>query len=156
MCKSMDEQFSTCMAWIWSCMCLTLLCTSTQSSTPKWRGGRGINSPRHQSSRSLKVAESSTIGWSDTMLFLGVGSSGATSCCLPPHLTIDTNYLTHWPTHHRSIQCWRDPRNNLTVSYLQTIGWTAADPSVHPVLLLFQPAALCLDFSDHRIDRRCP
>jgi hypothetical protein len=30
---------------------------------------RGINSPRHQTSRWLKAAESSTIGWSDAMLF---------------------------------------------------------------------------------------
>jgi hypothetical protein len=33
--------------------------------------------------------------------------------------------------------------------------WTTADPLVHPMLLLFQPAALCLDFTEYRIDWRC-
>jgi hypothetical protein len=46
--KSKDEQFSTWMDWIWSSMCLELLCTSTQSSDLKWVSGGGINSPRHQ------------------------------------------------------------------------------------------------------------
>jgi hypothetical protein len=50
-------------------MCLELLCTSPQSSNLKWVGGGGINSPRHQTSRWLKAAESSTIGWSDAMFF---------------------------------------------------------------------------------------
>jgi hypothetical protein len=63
-------------------MCLELLCTSTQSSSLKWAGGGGINSSRHQTSRWLKVAESSTVGWSDTIFFPGVGSSGDTSRCL--------------------------------------------------------------------------
>jgi hypothetical protein len=50
-------------------MCLELLCTSTQSSNLKWEGGGGINSPRHQTSRWLKAAESSTVGWSDAIFF---------------------------------------------------------------------------------------
>jgi hypothetical protein len=58
-------------------MCLELLCTSTQSSNLKWAGGGGINSPRHQTSRWLKAAESSTIRWSDAILFQGIGASGA-------------------------------------------------------------------------------
>jgi hypothetical protein len=41
------------MDWIWSSMCLELLCTSTQSSNLKWMSGGGINSPRHQTSRWL-------------------------------------------------------------------------------------------------------
>jgi hypothetical protein len=69
MCKSMDEQFSTWMDWIWSSRCLALLCNSTQSSNLKWWGGRGINRPSQQTSRWAKAAESNTIGWSDAMLF---------------------------------------------------------------------------------------
>jgi hypothetical protein len=64
----MDEQFSTWMAWIWFFKHLALLCTSTQSSNLKRVSGGGINSPRHPKSRWLKVAESSTIGWSNAML----------------------------------------------------------------------------------------
>jgi hypothetical protein len=39
------------------------------SSNLEWQGGRGIHRPRHQSSYWAKAAESSTIGWSDAMLF---------------------------------------------------------------------------------------
>jgi hypothetical protein len=80
--KSKDEQISTWMDWIWSSMCLELVCTSPLSSFFKWAGGGGINSPRHQTSRWLKAAESSTVGWSDAIFFSGVVSSGATSRCL--------------------------------------------------------------------------
>jgi hypothetical protein len=65
------------MDWIWSWMCLELLCTSTQSSNLKWVSGGGINSPRHQTSRWLKAAEKGTVEWSDAMHRRYVGSSGA-------------------------------------------------------------------------------
>jgi hypothetical protein len=65
----MDEQLNNWMDWIWSSRCLALLRTSTQSRNLKWVSEGGINSPRHQTSRWLKAAESSTIGWSDAMLF---------------------------------------------------------------------------------------
>jgi hypothetical protein len=58
-------------------MCLELFCTSTQSSNLKWVSGGGINSPWHQTSRWLTSTEKGTVGWSDAMLFRGVGSSGA-------------------------------------------------------------------------------
>jgi hypothetical protein len=54
------------MDWIWSSICLELLCTSTQSSNLKWVSGGGINSPRHQTSRWLKAAEKGCIEWTDT------------------------------------------------------------------------------------------
>jgi hypothetical protein len=57
MCKSMDEQFSTWMAWIWSSKCLALLCTPTQSSNLKWASGGGINSLRQQTSYWDKAVE---------------------------------------------------------------------------------------------------
>jgi hypothetical protein len=44
---------------------------------PQMGAWRGINSPRHQTSRWLKAAEKGTVGWSDAMLFQGVGWSGA-------------------------------------------------------------------------------
>jgi hypothetical protein len=61
----MDEQLSTWMDWVWSCRCLELLCTSTQSSNLKWVSGGGINSPRHQSSRWLTTIEKGSVGWTD-------------------------------------------------------------------------------------------
>jgi hypothetical protein len=70
MCKSW-------MDWIWSFRCLALICTSTQSSNLKWVSGGGINSPRHPKSRWLTATEKGSIGWTDDMLFQGVGSSGA-------------------------------------------------------------------------------
>jgi hypothetical protein len=155
MCKSMDEQISTCMAWIWSYMCLTLLCTSTQSSHLKWVSGGSINSPRQPKSCWLKVVETYTIGWTDAPLFIGIGSSGAS----PRHVTVEI--------------CWR----NLSGAYTGGVSvhpvlknlsskclcmkWTQPSdkpqsgpfwPSVHPVLKLLQLAALCLDFLTHRID----
>jgi hypothetical protein len=51
------------MDWIWSSMCLELLCTYTQSSNLKWVSGGGINSPRHQTIRWLKAAEKGSVGW---------------------------------------------------------------------------------------------
>jgi hypothetical protein len=65
----MYEQLSTWMDWIWSSRCLALLCTSTQSSNLKWVSGGGINTPRCPKSRWLKAVESSTIGWSEVMIF---------------------------------------------------------------------------------------
>jgi hypothetical protein len=82
-------------------MCLELHCTSTQSSYLKWVGGGGINSPRHQTSRWLKAAESSTVGWSDTILFPGVGSYSATSRCL--HRTCLLWHYYSDSMHRRSI-----------------------------------------------------
>jgi hypothetical protein len=55
------------MDWIWSWMCLELLCTSTQSSNLKWVSGGVINSPRHQTSRWLTSTEKGTVGWSDVI-----------------------------------------------------------------------------------------
>jgi hypothetical protein len=65
----MDEQISTWMDWIWSSRCLALSCTSTQFSSLKWAGGGGINSLRHQTSCRLKATETSTVEWSDAMIF---------------------------------------------------------------------------------------
>jgi hypothetical protein len=53
------------MDWIWSSMCLELLCTSTQSSYLKWVSGGGLHSPRHQTSRWLTTTEKGSIGWTD-------------------------------------------------------------------------------------------
>jgi hypothetical protein len=124
------------------------------SNNLKWQGGRSINMPRHQTSCWAKDAKSSIIEWSDAMLFLSVSLSGATSCCLPPHLTIDTNHPTYWPAHCRFIWCWRLRSQNLTISFLEAAGWTNASPLVHPMLKSSEPVALCLELKDSRMNHR--
>jgi hypothetical protein len=71
------------MDWIWSSRCLELSCTSTQSSNLKWVSGGCINSPRHPKSYWLTASKKVSIGWTDAMLFLGVGSSDALHVTYP-------------------------------------------------------------------------
>jgi hypothetical protein len=85
MCKSMDEQVSTWMAWILSSKCLALLYTSTQSSNLKWVSGGGINSSRQPKSHWLTATEKYTVRWTDGLNFTIVGSFGAP----PRHLAIE-------------------------------------------------------------------
>jgi hypothetical protein len=59
MCRSLDEQFSTWMAWILSSKCLAHPCISTQSSHLNLVGGRDINSPRQPSGRWQTAIENS-------------------------------------------------------------------------------------------------
>jgi hypothetical protein len=53
--------------------------------------------------------------------------------------------LSHWgsltellrfyaPTHRRFIRCWRPHGQIVSISFHATVGWTTADPSIHPVL----------------------
>jgi hypothetical protein len=83
--KSKDEQLSTCMDWIWSSMCLELLCTFTQSSLLKWVSGGGINSPRHPKSRWLTATEKGSVGWTDVVFF----KVSVHSMPLPRHLVVE-------------------------------------------------------------------
>jgi hypothetical protein len=75
--------------------------------------------------------------------FPGFGSSGASSRCPPLHMTVNTIDLTLHPTNCQFIRCWRLCSQNLIVYFFETVGWTAAPPSVHPVLLL-QYWCVCL------------
>jgi hypothetical protein len=98
MCESMDEKFSTWMDWIWSSRCLALLCTCTQSTNLKWVSWGGIISPRSPKSCWLKTAKSSTIRWSDAILF---------QASVHPVLLVITLHCT-WPLTrflHRFIRC---------------------------------------------------
>jgi hypothetical protein len=116
------------MDWIWSSRCLELLCTSTQSRNLKWAGGGGINSPRHQTSRWIKAAESSTVGWSDAIFF---------------RASVHPVLLAVASTAH---DCW----SSLT-QLLYTDG--ASD---HSVLKTPRPSHLCWLSRDRQIDRRFP
>jgi hypothetical protein len=73
------------MDWIWSSMCLELLCTSTQSSNLKWVSGGGINSPRHQTSRWLTATEKGSVGWTDARF----SRASVHPVPLPRHLAVE-------------------------------------------------------------------
>jgi hypothetical protein len=96
-------------------MCLELLCTSTQYNDLKWAGGGGINSQRHQTSRRLKAAESSTVGSSDA-IFLRAS--------VHPVLLAVASTLHDF--------------SDITAPTLCTDG-----ASVHPVLKTPRPSRLC-------------
>jgi hypothetical protein len=81
----MDEKLSTWMDWIWSSMCIELLCTFTQSSNLKWVGGGGINSPRHSKSRWLTATEKVSVGWTDAIFF----KASVHPMPLPRHLVVE-------------------------------------------------------------------
>jgi hypothetical protein len=89
-------------------------------------------------------------------VFLGSGSSCATSHCSPLHMTVDTIHLMLHPTMRVFIRCWRTSHQNFTVIFLETVGWIAAPPSVHLVLLLQSWHIYVLFKLGHRIDRRYP
>jgi hypothetical protein len=150
------SKFNTWMAWIWSSKCLALLCTSTHSSNLKWVSGGGINNPRHQTSHWLKAVESSTIGWSNPMFFRA--SVHPVLLAVSLHYTwLLTQLLQRYaPTLRRIIWCWRPCGQNLSSSFHATVGWTAAHPSVHPVLKASSWRVSVLFKLDHRIDRRFP
>jgi hypothetical protein len=73
------------MDWIWSCRCLALSCTSTQSSNLKWVSGGGINSPRHQTSCWLTATEKGSVGWTDASF----SRASVHPVPLPRHLAVE-------------------------------------------------------------------
>jgi hypothetical protein len=119
--KSKDEKLSTWMDWIWSSMCLELLCTSTQSSPLKWVSGGGINSPRHPKSRWLTATEKVSVGWTDAIFF----KASVHPMPLPRHLAIEILWHNCSDALHR-----------------RTVGSSGAeDPAAKPSLLAFtQPS----------------
>jgi hypothetical protein len=71
-------------------------------------------------------------------------------------MTVDTTALTlcfHAPLDHPML---KTPRQNVSGSFHAIVGWTAADPSVHPVLKDSSWRVSVLFKHDHRIDWRFP
>jgi hypothetical protein len=68
----------------------------------------------------------------------------------------DTTALTLYTNGASDHPVLRTPRQNLTVRIFETVGWTAAPPSVHPVLKLQSWRVSVLIQTKRRIDRRCP
>jgi hypothetical protein len=136
------------MDWIWSSRCLVLSCISTQSSHLKWVIGGGINISSHPKSRWLTTSEKVSVGWTNAMLFLGVGSSGAL------HITQPLEICWHNcsdATHRRCVSS-SGAEDPVAKSSLLAFTW----PSDRPKLPLdqgvgssgaedFVLARLCLD-----------
>jgi hypothetical protein len=154
--KSNDEQLNTWMDWIWSSRSFELSCTSTQSSKFKWVSGGGINSTRHPKSRWLTTTEKVSVGWTDAMIFQGVGSSGAPPTSHSRWGSLIQLLRRYAPTVRRIIRCWRTLRQTLTVCIFKSVEWTAASSSVHPVLKLQSRRVSVLIQMKRRIDRLCP
>jgi hypothetical protein len=88
--------------------------------------------------------------------FQGVGSSGVPPTSLSRWGSLTELLWRYAPTHRQIIRCWRPRCQILTVSFHVTIGWTAADLSVHPVLLCWSWRVSVLFELDHQIDRWFP
>jgi hypothetical protein len=77
--------------------------------------------------------------------------------CPPCHLAVEdllTQLLRRYtPTIRRIIWCWRTPRQNPIVRIFETVGWTTAPLSVHPVLKLQSCVSVLIQMK-RRIDRR--
>jgi hypothetical protein len=144
--KSKDEQFSTWMDWIWSSMCLELLCTSTQSNNLKWVSGGGINSPRHQTSRWLTATEKASVGWTDARF----SRASVHPVPLPCHLAVEILWHNYSDAIHRrsigssgaedpatksSLLASTRPSDRPTLPLDQGVGISTLRPSDHPVLL---------------------
>jgi hypothetical protein len=136
------------MDWIWSSGCLALLCTSTQSSCLKWVSGRGLNSPRHQTSRWLTATEKVSVGWTDAIFF----KASVHLMPLPHHLAIEIRWHNCSDTIHRqcvsssgaedpaaksSLLSFTRPSDRPTLPLDQGVGSSGAED--------FVLARLCLD-----------
>jgi hypothetical protein len=146
--KSKDEQLSTWMDWIWSSVCLELLCTSTQSSNLKWVRGGGINSPRHPKSRWLTTTKKGSVGWTDAVFF----KASVHLMPLPRHLAVEIPWHNCSNAMHRRCVGSSGAEDPATKSPL--LAFTR--PSDRPTLPLdqgvgssgaegFVLACLCLD-----------
>jgi hypothetical protein len=162
--------------------CIILLCTSTQSSNLKWVSGGSINSPRCSKSHWLKAAENSTIRWSDAMLFqvsvhpvllvvalhctwlltqiirrfnrCTVVSSGVEDSATKTSLLAYSRVSDEPLLHCQFIRCYCLLNRLLFDLNSRTVGWTAASPSVHPVLKTPVLAHYCLVQTSNWIDRQ--
>jgi hypothetical protein len=118
------------MDWIWSSRCLELLCTSTQSSNLKWVSGRGINSPRHQTSRWLTATEKVSVGWTDVVFF----KASVHPMPLPRHLAVEILWHNCSDAIHRQCVGSSGAEDLAAKSSLYAASW----PSDRPILSLDQ------------------
>jgi hypothetical protein len=88
--------------------------------------------------------------------FSCIGSSGALHVTWPLKICWHNCSDAIHQAVRRIIRCWRTLRQNFIVCIFKSVGWTAAPPSVHPVLKLQSWRVSVLIQMKRRIDRRCP
>jgi hypothetical protein len=115
------------MDWIWSWMCLELLCTSRQSSNLKWVSGGGINSPRHQTSCWLTSTENVTVGWSDTVF----SRASVHPVPLPHHVAVEVFWHNCSDAMHRRYIRSSGVEDLASKSPLLTSNWPLDRPTLH-------------------------
>jgi hypothetical protein len=155
----MDEQFGTWMDWIWSSMCLALLCTFTQSNNIKWVSGGAINIPMHLKTRWLRTLK--TVELDEPMLsFQG---HWFIRCPYPHHLAVEVL----WQNWSDVIQQWCVRSSGAKGLLTKTSVFVSSRPSdrptlpltkasVHPVLKSLSWHVSMLIQTRHQIDRRYP
>jgi hypothetical protein len=135
------------MDWIWSSVCLELLCTSTQSSNLKWVSGGGINSPRHPKSCWLTTTEKVSVGWTDGIFF----KASVHPMPLPRHLAVEILWHNCSDAIHRrcvgssgaedpaaksSLLAFTRPSDTPTLPHDQGVGSSSAEDFLLALLYL--------------------
>jgi hypothetical protein len=156
------------MDWIWSCRCLELLCTSTQSSNLKCVSGGGINSPRRQTGRWLTATEKGSVEWTDARF----SRASVHPVPLPRHIAVEILWHNCSDTIHRrsvgssgaedpatksSLLASTRPSDRPTLHLDQGIGSSGAEGFVLARLCLYsnwasdRPTVSPLRPSDHPV-----
>jgi hypothetical protein len=112
------------MDWIWSCRCLALSYTSTQSSNLKWVSGGGINSPRQPKSRWLTATEKVSAGWIDAIFF----KASVHPMPLPRHLVVEILWHNCSDTIHRGCVSSSGAEDPAAKSSLYAASWLSDRP----------------------------
>jgi hypothetical protein len=131
------------MDWIWSCRCLALSCTSTQSSNLKWVSGGGINRPRHQTSCFLTTTDKVSVRWTDAIFF----KASVHPMSLPCNLAVEILWHNCSDAIHR--RC-------VSSSGVEDRCFLLTKVLVHPALKGSSWRVYVWIQTKRRIDRRCP
>jgi hypothetical protein len=115
------------MDWIWSSICLELLCTSTQSSNLKWVSGGGINSRRHPKTRWLTATENYSVGWTDANIF----QASVHPMPLPRYLAVEILWHNWSDAMHRRCVGSSDAEDSASKSPLLTSNRPSDRPTLH-------------------------
>jgi hypothetical protein len=144
------------MDWIWSSRCLSLSCTSTQSSNLKWVSGGGINSPRQPKSC---WAKKGSVGWTDASFF----EASVHPVPLPRYIAVEVLWQNRSDAMHRRCVVSSNAEGHFAKTSLYVASW----PSDRPTLSLTQGVGSSvlktsswrvsvLIQTERQIDRRCP
>jgi hypothetical protein len=108
-------------------MCLELFCISTQSSNLKWVSGGGINSPRHQTSRWLKLLK--VVPSNDPTLYFSGASVHPVP--LPRHIAVEVLWHNCSDAMHRRCVRSSDAEDSALKSPLLASTRPSDRPTLH-------------------------